>query len=244
MRKLITTSEFIKKASKTHKNKYDYSKSEYKGVHVKLKIICPNHGLFFQSPGNHLSGKGGCKKCSKVYHYTNNEFIEKVKKIHGDKYDYSKSIYIQNKQKIEIICNKHGPFYQRPDCHLKGQGCPKCNFEILLTNWESKQQINFLNYLKIKEKNICINNFNVDGYDSKTNTIYEFLGDYWHGNPKKYNPEKINKSNDKSFKELYDLTFQRFNKLKKLGYKIKYIWEMDWKRWNKIKFGEFPLIEY
>ena len=55
------------------------------------------------------------------------EFIEKARKVHGDKYDYSKVNYINSTTKVCIICPEHGEFWQRPYCHIKGQGCPKCS---------------------------------------------------------------------------------------------------------------------
>ena len=48
-------------------------------------------------------------------------FIEKAKKIHGDKYDYSLVNYIKNNKKINIICTKHGSFFQIPSSHLMGK---------------------------------------------------------------------------------------------------------------------------
>ena len=68
----------------------------------------------------------------------------------------------------------------------------------------------------------------VDGYDKKTNTIYEFLGDYYHGNPEKYECSKYNPTCHKTFGELYENTIKKFQKLKECGYIIKYIWENDW----------------
>ena len=53
-------------------------------------------------------------------------FIEKAKQIHGDKYDYSKVNYINNRTKICIICPIHGEFWQRPYSHLQGKGCIYC----------------------------------------------------------------------------------------------------------------------
>ena len=58
---------------------------------------------------------------------TTEEFIEKAKKIHGDKYDYRKVDYKNNKTKITIICSKHGEFQQTPSDHLAGKGCSKCS---------------------------------------------------------------------------------------------------------------------
>ena len=81
--------------------------------------------------------------------------------------------------------------------------------------------------------------FKSDGYDPKTNTIYEFLGDYWHGNPKLYDFDKVNLNNGVSFKELNQKTFERFDEIKKLGYNIKYIWENDYN-----KNGLDALVDY
>ena len=55
------------------------------------------------------------------------EFIKKAKKVHGNKYDYSKVNYINNHTNVTIICPEHGEFEQTPKGHLRGQGCPKCN---------------------------------------------------------------------------------------------------------------------
>lgn len=61
---------------------------------------------------------------------TQAEFIEKAKIIHGDRYDYSLVNYKQSKEKIEIICKKHGKFFQSPNSHLNGNGCKKCGIEF------------------------------------------------------------------------------------------------------------------
>jgi hypothetical protein len=62
---------------------------------------------------------------------TTTEFIKKAKAVHGEKYDYSKSVYAHSKQKLIIICLKHGEFHQSPNPHLKGAGCPGCKKEVL-----------------------------------------------------------------------------------------------------------------
>lgn len=69
----------------------------------------------------------------------------------------------------------------------------------------------------------------VDAYDPNTNTVYEFYGDYWHGNPKIYNPYKINKKTNKTFIKLYKDTLEKEKILKQAGYKVISIWESDWK---------------
>ena len=138
--KNITTEEFIEKARKVHENKYDYSKTEYKNWLTPVCIICPEHGEFWQSPNNHLSGCG-CLKCSLVRRsisQTSNkdEFIEKACKVHENKYDYSKVKYVDAKTKVCIICPEHGEFWQTPNSHLGGKGCPVCSGNKPLTTEE------------------------------------------------------------------------------------------------------------
>ena len=128
-----TTDSFIERAKKVHGDKYDYSKVDYKGKGMNVCIICPKHGEFWQTPHNHLSG-AGCPKCkneyiSKKYSDTTETFIEKAKKVHGDKYDYSKVNYINSRTKVCIVCPEHGEFWQRPNNHLNGWGCSKCSNE-------------------------------------------------------------------------------------------------------------------
>ncbi len=120
-----TTEEFIEEAKAVHGDKYDYSRVNYVGTKTKVEIICPEHGSFWQTPSDHLNGKG-CPSCFGNKKYTTEEFIEKVKAVHGNKYDYSRVNYVSTKVKVEIICPIHGSFWQTPTNHLKGNGCPKC----------------------------------------------------------------------------------------------------------------------
>lgn len=125
-RKKYNNNSFIDEAKRIHGDKYDYSKVEYVNTDTKVCIICPIHGEFWQTPYHHLHDKNGCPKCAKNLKYETEEWIKSAKKIHGDKYDYSKSEYIDSKTKICIICPKHGEFWQTPIAHIKGNGCPKC----------------------------------------------------------------------------------------------------------------------
>uniref|UniRef100_A0A6C0HSS9 DUF559 domain-containing protein n=1 Tax=viral metagenome TaxID=1070528 RepID=A0A6C0HSS9_9ZZZZ len=137
-----TKEEFIEKAKKKHGDKYDYSKVDYSNIDKKVIIICPFHDYFEQIPYSHLKGHG-CKKCGKETTSEKNksntfDFIEKAKKIHGDKYDYSKVDYINTDTKVIIICKIHGEFVQRPYSHVNQNcGCKKCGIEITTKNSKS-----------------------------------------------------------------------------------------------------------
>ena len=69
----------------------------------------------------------GCAKCKNKIKYSTSEVIDKFKKVHGDKYNYSKVEYINSEKEVCIICPTHGEFFQKPYNHWKGFGCPKCN---------------------------------------------------------------------------------------------------------------------
>ena len=121
----FTKEEFIKRAIEIHGDKYNYCKVDYINTQTKVIINCRLHGDFKQTPGSHLSGHC-CIKCSKNYSYTTEEFIQKLKEIHGNKYNYSNVEYKTAKDKIKIICDIHGDFFQTASCHLYGSGCELC----------------------------------------------------------------------------------------------------------------------
>ena len=138
----MTTAEFIEKAKEIHGDTYDYSKVHYVNSITKVELICKKHNSsFWQIPASHLRG-AGCKRCaadlaSARYRSTKAQFIEKAKKKHGDKYDYSQVEYVNNHTKIKIICPVHNGSYQTPAQHLRGSGCPKCGLD---NRWNTRRK--------------------------------------------------------------------------------------------------------
>lgn len=120
-----TTEQFIEEARRIHGNKYDYSLSEYINNHTKIKIICPEHGMFEQISTCHINRRQGCPYCAHPSRDTKS-FIKTANRKHNYFYDYSKVSYKNNITKVCIICPKHGEFWQTPNDHLDGCGCPKC----------------------------------------------------------------------------------------------------------------------
>ena len=106
-----------------------------------------------------------------------------------------------------------------------GRGCPYCaksNFSLVSQKWLDGLGIN------IREHYIKSLGVRVDGFDPETNTVYEFLGDFWHGNPEMFKANKMNPINKKTYGQLYKDTFKRINQIKSAGYKVVYIWEKDY----------------
>lgn len=122
--KIKSTESVIEKAKQVHGDKYDYSLVNYKTDYEKIIVICFIHGEFYQKASNHLQGQG-CPVCANI-RKTEDVFIEQVKNLHGDKYNYEKVNYVKDSLKIIITCSTHGDFYQTPSAHLQGRGCSKC----------------------------------------------------------------------------------------------------------------------
>ena len=138
MSKRLTTAEFIERSSKAHNCKYDYSKSIYVKNSDKLVVICPTHGEFLIRAHGHMSGKG-CLSCavekrSALRLLSNDDFIKKSKLVHGEKYDYSETVYTKAKERVKIICRTHGAFYQIAYEHMKGSDCKLCSARKVLAS--------------------------------------------------------------------------------------------------------------
>lgn len=199
--------------SKTHNNKYDYSKVEYFGLHSQIKIICPVHGDFFQEANVHKSGSG-CTKCgieSKIdkLSMSKDEFITKLQNVHGNKYDYKEmdiSDGIANTPFIKIKCKKHNHLYSvstRNHLNNAASGCKHCRslgpsleeielFEFIRSIVPSDIKIiqNDRSLIRPKEIDILIPAMNI---------AFEYCGIYWHSEKmnisKKYHLEKTKKCN-------------------------------------------------
>ena len=171
----LTTEEFIKRAKEVHGDRYDYSKVEYKGTKIKVCIICPIHGEFWQLPILHLKGHG-CIRCNNGSKpMTQEEFIEKAREIHGNKYDYSKVKYERSDKKVAIICPKHGEFFQTPHAHLRKAGCPICSESLLeraVAELLKKHNIEFSREYQIKHSKTQY----IDFYLPNSNVAIECQG--------------------------------------------------------------------
>lgn len=172
----LNTESFIEKSKIIHDEKYNYNEVNYINCFNKVKIICPIHGIFIQNPHTHLCGSG-CPKCAGKY-MDLSYFIQKSNKKHHNKYDYSNVEYNGCETKVYIICPIHGEFWQRPDVHLSGCGCPICsesNGEKMIANILSTYNIKFEREYKFDD---CKNKRKLpfDFYLSEYNTCIEYDG--------------------------------------------------------------------
>lgn len=182
-----TQETFVEEATKVHDGFYTYDNADYKNLRNKVKITCPTHGDFIQIAYLHING-AGCPTCAKEKQglkkrKSTDSFVEQAKEKHGDKYDYSLVDYKTAKNKVAIICPKHGVFYQSPWHHISGCGCPKC------VQMFSKDEVEIFEYVKnILGNNEVVLNHDRNTLEGKELDIYipskklaiEYNGLYWH----------------------------------------------------------------
>ena len=193
-----STDDFIAKATDKHDGKYNYSKVNYIDSKTKVTIVCNEHGEFKQQPYNHLRGKG-CPKCgdNKVklkLTYTVDDFIDKAKEVHEDKYDYSKVQYKDIRNKVLINCPIHGDFEQSPYIHINGHGCTKCSSSVSNQELEINEYLKSLNLETITSSKSIIPPYQIDIYIPSHKLAIEFNGLYWHSELHKDNNYHIDKT--------------------------------------------------
>lgn len=122
---------FEHKANVKHNNLYKYDKVNYINAKTKVTIICNIHGDFYLTPNKHLNGRG-CQLCALAERDEKRRkdisvFINEANIEHNNRYHYNLVEYINTDTKICILCTEHGDFWQTPNHHIKGNGCPSCN---------------------------------------------------------------------------------------------------------------------
>ena len=172
-KKVIDLESFKLLANKIHKNKYDYSKVEYKKNKLPIIIGCKIHGYFSQKMGDHLHGHG-CMKCGKEsmknkMRLSYDDIVKKIENKHGEKYKYLnlfKNINLNTQ--LDIICPTHGEFSQKVRYHMNF-GCMKCGYNLNTRNkgldvfitesnikWDNYYDYSKFNYINNSTKSIII----------------------------------------------------------------------------------------
>ena len=178
-----------------HGDVYEYDVSTIGTVYDPMRIKCPVHGWFEQLLMVHRAGSG-CPQCgadSRIAKHRRDadEFIRKAIATHGSKYDYSRVDYTNSYTPVMIVCQKHGPFMQRPSSHLRGSGCPSCSVQV--SSFEDDMKA-FLGMLGVEYKQRlrgllpapCTPRHEVDFYLPECGVAIECHGTMWHSSAKGY----------------------------------------------------------
>lgn len=221
-----STEGFIEKSKEIHGDTYDYSKVKYKNSQTKVIIICKEHGEFAVKPNKHIHSARGCPICGKLSSIdksrskrtSNDDFIDKCIRVHGDTYDYSITKYdntfINNTKKVSIICKKHGEFVQIAYDHLDGHGCPKCpkNTNTSVGHAEILEFLDNINVKYSSNDRTAISPQELDIYVESLNVAIEFNGVYWHSKYNKnyhYNKYKLCADNNISLYQFWDIDWKK-----------------------------------
>lgn len=225
-----TTQSFCAKAASIHNNVYDYSNVEYTGINNLVTIKCRIHGDFFMRAYSHIgAAQQGCPACGKGVP-TQQQFLRRCINTHGDQYDLSQVQYVDMFTKIEVVCKKHGLFAPTPVNFLRGTGCPRCSCNISQgeSQWLDMQGVP--NTPAHRQLRIEIDGklVKVDGFHD--GVVYEFWGDFWHGNPSVFSNTEMNPKTKTTYGQLYSDTQAKRALILSAGYQLVETWESDWKR--------------
>lgn len=176
----------ILSAQKIHNGKYTYVRESFVSVVDKMTIVCPIHGAYEMTINNHVHNGAECKECALAKRgesqwKTLDSFIKDAEKVHGNKYDYSKTVCRGGKKKITITCRTHGDFEQNIYSHLRGAGCPKCS-----KSGVSKAETEVFNFVRsicpdaVQSDRTTIGPLELDVVVPSRNLAIEFNGLYWH----------------------------------------------------------------
>lgn len=249
-RRRFTKADFVRKAREVHGNRYIYEQTIYQGARQKVTIACSEHGAFSQTADSHLQGIGcptcGHELCGQNQRLSPDRFIAACSATHGNKYDYSKTEYTRSVDKIIITCPKHGDFTQVANAHQSGIGCRKCscggfsNGAIEWLEYRARQDGIYIQHAgndgeyTAHDKDDRLLKF--DGYCFQTNTVYEYEGSYFHGDPKLYDPDEVNAVTKQSFGHMWQKTMDRLNRIEAMGYNVCYITSRELDLLKKAKF--------
>lgn len=174
-RQEISTKEFIRRAKEVHGDKYDYSLVSYKNMKSKIDIICLSHGVFSQTPEQHIRLKQGCSVCSGNRRITKQTLEEKFINIYGENLidlSYIENIK-NNSQKIKILCKQCNKFFYKTPSKLLSRGGHYCSYtskgEMIIENILSKNNIGYIAQYSNAE---CTNNLD---YKKRNRLYFDFF---------------------------------------------------------------------
>lgn len=141
-----TTEQFVDELKVIfHDKPFSFEKVVYTGAREYVTVTCKLHGDWRSMATNLQQGKGcrGCRtdKIATCRRKDQEHFIQKSKRVHGDRYDYSGVVYVNNTQNVAIKCKEHGVFLQQPIAHYAGSGCTKCVKRVVKTLSDVKQHL-------------------------------------------------------------------------------------------------------
>jgi uncharacterized protein with PIN domain len=200
---------------------------EYVDSRTKLELMCPKKHKYSNTLDNFKNKNQRCPKCAGL---AKPSFKEVKAYVEADGTTLLSFEYINAHTPLDFMCPKKHEYSGTPHSFKNGgHRCPVCSKGIvskISQAWlDQKDKLHLFPLEREYPIRIGKRSFRVDGYDPLTRTIYEFLGNYWHGNLVMYDPNDINPTSKISYGQLHKETFERIAALEAAGYNVVYIWE-------------------
>lgn len=236
LKTVYTKEQFIDKATAIHGDLYSYENSEYINDATNIEILCKVHGVFLQTPNNHVKGKGcvlcGHHKAKVLRAKTNEDFKEEASKVHNNFYNYDKVNYVNWNEDVIITCPNHGDFKQRAGTHLNKSGCTECIREL-----DFRKRSHYIT-LAEKAQIYLVKLSNEEEQFYKIGKTINSTSQRFSGKRMPYTVEIIHEYIDDILK-IYDLEI----KLHKLYKKYKYLPNIRFKGYTECYTLELPIQE-
>jgi len=223
----LTHDQFIHRAKSKHTDKYDYTDTVFTTLNSGVSIRCNIHGMFHQNASRHLMGSG-CPACAVDSARLGLRIgVDEIKRrlidVHGDKYDYSNfTSYASIKDKMHVVCNKHGDFTQEISSHLKGSGCPKCwryggsVGEKDLGDFIESLDIDVVRNSRSMMPDLCNGKHEIDILCPEQKIAVEYNGNIWHS------------SKFIGIKQARKIHINKFNHMANIGYRLVFVRSDEW----------------
>ena len=183
--------EFKNKASIVHKGKYVYDNVYFVNKTTKVDILCPIHGIFSQTPKNHLGGQG-CPECGKIYamewrkgNYEN--FNGKLKERFGDEFEtpFIEKEYENEKSKVTIVCKRCGQVYNVEAAYIlspRFNGCTECRYkysfdDLIKKNKTANEIVKFEGYKDSRKDTVTMVCTEHGEYETRVSTLLDGRGE-------------------------------------------------------------------
>jgi len=158
MTRKCTTEEFKAKVIVKFGDKFDLSRVDYKGSRERIEVGCKEHGFLWRAAYRVL--ENGCSKCNSYKGHRNrastpDEFKEKVRDLHGDRFDLSRVAYVNYTTEVEIGCKEHGFFWFLPSNLLNHRckyPCPECSKDLGPTSIEFTKQVSNYTFFSFEDE--------------------------------------------------------------------------------------------
>ena len=172
--------DFLRAARNIHGDKYDYTQVQYAGTQVPVRIICPQHGEFMQSPTRHTQGRG-CHQCGGTKRMCMSEAVAAANVRHNEYYSYELvDLTAKYTDEVNIVCPRHGNYTQVMKYHVsRGWGCPACATRSSVPENEIAEFLSQYTTVERRNRKIIAPK-EIDIWLPTYNIGIEYNGVFWH----------------------------------------------------------------